>query len=58
MEKNASAVETRDGIYLIKYWDTGESRSNALYLLPKSSGVYESQYEDEKKDDSTPTPRP
>ncbi|MCR5542922.1 MAG: S8 family serine peptidase [Eubacterium sp.] len=56
--ENASAVETRDGIYLIKYWDTGESRSNALYLLPKSSGVYESQYEDEKKDDPTPTPKP
>lgn len=42
-----SLVETRDGIYYLRYADSKEKHIDELYLLPRSSGAYEPSYKDD-----------
>ena len=43
----ASAVETRDGVYYLCSYGSFNDNLSVMYCLPKSSGDYESSYEDE-----------
>ena len=54
--RDASAVETKDGVYYLYQYTQYTTDSLVMYCLPRSSGEYESSYEEEPAPPAAPEP--